>query len=74
MANEVHGVPSECFALLEATKVDGQVHPFIFNIHDDEFAAVEGTSGCRIVSVPLRFKVACKPTEQCSYLAPKVFG
>ena len=58
MANEVHGVPSECSALLEGTKVDGQVHPFIFNIHDDEFAAVEGTSGCRIVSIPLRFKVA----------------
>ena len=67
MANEVHGVPSECSALLEATKVDGQVHtPFIFNIHDDKFAAVEGTSGCRIVSVPLRFKVAYKPIEQCS--------
>ena len=71
MANEVHGVPSECSALLEGTKVDGQVHPFIFNIHDDEFAAVEGTSGCRIVSVPLRFKVACKPTLAMFIIGPK---
>ena len=64
MANEVHGVPSEGSTLLEGTKVDGQVHtfgPFVFNIHDDEFAAVEGTSGFRIVSIPLGFKVACKP-------------